>query len=36
MLSLYYTYSYTIVQAFHIDKINLVKHNEEEKHKYTK
>ena len=24
------------MQPFHLDKINLAKHNEEEKHKYTK
>ena len=34
MLSLYYTYSYTIsVTFFYLAKINLTKYNEEEKHK---
>jgi len=33
MLSLYYTYSYTISVTFYFDMINLVKHNEREKHK---
>jgi hypothetical protein len=33
MLGLYYTYSYTISVTFHLDIINLAKHNEREKHK---
>jgi len=33
MLSLYYTYSYTISVTFSPDMINLAKHNEREKHK---
>jgi len=33
MLSLYYTYSNTISETFHLDIINLPRRNEEEEHK---
>jgi hypothetical protein len=33
MLSLYYTYSNTISKPFHLNIINLARHNEEEEHK---
>jgi hypothetical protein len=33
MFSLHYTFSYTISVTFHLDIINLAKHNEEEEHK---
>jgi len=33
MLSLYYTFLTPLVYPFHIDIINLAKHNERKKHK---